>query len=144
MSNSNKTSNTPLEANKAPSKEALEKQLHKIIALSDNILAKLVLDKATLEEGLGEPDKIKQTNETSQLVVWSNERDRLTRIAFSNISQNKASQSKNSGNHLHLIKNIIELDNKITKQAETNKLWLKTNILNLKKNKKAANTYKKY
>jgi hypothetical protein len=39
---------------------------------------------------------------------------------------------------------MVSLDNQLTEQAAKNKLILKTSLLKMKKNQKAASTYKKY
>jgi hypothetical protein len=109
----------------------LEEQLNQIITLSQQIL-----------DGLGNELELIKDNtqeiEESSLVELNNERDKLIKLTF------KESHSEHYPDHIPLINKIMELDGSLITQAEKNKLALKTSLLNMKKNQKASNTYKKY
>jgi hypothetical protein len=106
-------------------------QLNQIITLSEKIILWL-------------SNEFEQTNNqeeelnTEELLAWNRERDRLIKLTFNE------EQSENYNEHLALINQIVTLDNQLTKQAAENKLVLKTSLLKMKKNQKAANTYNKY
>lgn len=106
-------------------------QLHQIIALSENILLWLSNELEQKENDNGELN-------SDELLEWHIERDRLIKLTFNE------QQAENYSLHLPLINKMIALDNKLTKQASQNKATLKTSIINIKKNQKASNAYKKY
>jgi hypothetical protein len=106
-------------------------QLEKIITLSQKILLELSNDLKIIDtesEGIN----------TEKLLQSSAERDKLITLCFNEL------QSEHYNQHLPLINLIVELDNQLTKQAEKNKLTLKTDLLKIKKNQKATQSYNKY
>ncbi len=111
--------------------DSFSHQLNQIITLSEKIILWL-------------SNEFEQTNNqeeelnTEELLAWNRERDRLIKLTFNE------EQSENYNEHLALINQIVTLDNQLTKQAAENKLVLKTSLLKMKKNQKAANTYNKY
>jgi hypothetical protein len=111
--------------------DSFSHQLNEIITLSEKILLWL-------------SNEFEQTNNqeeelnTEELLEWNIERDRLIKLTFNE------QQSENYPLHLPLINKMVDLDNQLTLQSAQNKLILKTSLLKMKKNQKAANTYKKY
>jgi len=111
--------------------DSFSHQLNQIITLSEKIILWL-------------SNEFEQTNNqeeelnTEELLAWNRERDRLIKLTFNE------EQSENYNEHLALINQMVTLDNQLTKQAAENKLVLKTSLLKMKKNQKAANTYNKY
>jgi hypothetical protein len=111
--------------------DSFYQQLNQIITLSEKILLWL-------------SNEFEQTNNneeelnTEELLEWNIERNKLIKLTFNE------EQSENYNEHLTLINQMVALDNQLTEQAEKNKLVLKTSLINMKKNQKAANTYKKY
>lgn len=111
--------------------DIFHQQLQKIITLSQKILLELSNDsenKNSEDEGIN----------TERLLQCSGERDKLIKLTFNE------HQSEYYNQHLPLINLIVELDSQLTQQSEKSKLAIKTNLLNMKKNKKATNAYKKY
>ncbi|WP_426358512.1 hypothetical protein ACPUVO_19145 [Pseudocolwellia sp. HL-MZ19] len=111
--------------------ETFSQQLNQIITLSENILLRL-------------SNEFEQTNNqeedlnTEELLQWNSERERLIKLTFNE------QESENYSKHLPLINKMVALDQQLTQQSAQNKLVLKTSLLKMKKNQKAANTYKKY
>jgi hypothetical protein len=111
--------------------DSFSHQLNQIITLSEKILTWL-------------SNEFEQTNNqeeelnTEELLTWNLERDRLIKLTFNE------QQSENYSEHLILINKMVALDNLLNQKASENKLVLKTSLLKMKKNQKAANTYKKY
>ncbi|WP_441002102.1 hypothetical protein [Pseudocolwellia agarivorans] len=111
--------------------ESFYQQLNQIITLSEKILLWL-------------SNEFEQTNNdeeelnAEELLAWNLERDKLIKLTFNE------EQSENYSEHLTLINQMVALDNQLTEQAAKNKLVLKTSLLKMKKNQKAASTYKKY
>lgn len=111
--------------------DSFSHQLNQIITLSEKILLWL-------------SNEFEQTNNqeeelnTEELLAWNLERDKLIKLTFNE------EQSENYSEHLTLINQMVALDNQLTEQAAKNKLVLKTSLLKMKKNQKAASTYKKY
>ncbi len=118
---------------------AFSEQLHQIIALSENILLWLS-NELEQKENDNNNDNNSDNDELNneELLEWHLERDRLIKLTFNE------QQAENYSLHLPLINKMIALDNKLTKQASQNKATLKTSIINIKKNQKASNAYKKY
>jgi|GEM_PF-1604876 len=125
--------------------QSFYQQLNSIIILSEQILDKLNDEFKSIQGELSpEPNAEISGNILSndhelaikQLAQWSIERDKLTKLAFN--SQN----AEHFNQQLNLINKIVMLDQKLTQHAETNKQWLKSNRLNIQKNKKATKTYK--
>ena len=114
---------------------AFSEQLHQIIALSENILLWLSNE---LEQKENDNNSDNEELNNEELLEWHIERDRLIKLTFNE------QQAENYSLHLPLINKMIALDNKLTKQASQNKATLKTSIINIKKNQKASNAYKKY
>ncbi|MDO7085071.1 hypothetical protein WNY51_16305 [Pseudocolwellia sp. AS88] len=111
--------------------DSFYQQLNQIITLSEKILLWL-------------SNEFEQTNNdeeelnAEELLAWNLERDKLIKLTFNE------EQSENYSEHLTLINQMVALDNQLTEQAAKNKLVLKTSLLKMKKNQKAASTYKKY
>ncbi len=111
--------------------DSFSHQLNQIITLSEKILLWL-------------SNEFEQTNNqeeelnAEELLAWNLERDKLIKLTFNE------EQSENYSEHLTLINQMVALDNQLTEQAAKNKLVLKTSLLKMKKNQKAASTYKKY
>lgn len=110
--------------------ENFEQQLHQIITLSQQMLLALSND-------VESSDNSTKEIEPAQLVSLNVERDKLIKLTF------KEQQSNNYTQYLALINEVVALDHQLIQQAETKKLALKTSLLTLKKNQKAANSYKK-
>jgi len=121
--------------------DSFYQQLNQIITLSEKILLWLSNEfeqaNSNAEEINTEELNTDESN-TEELLAWSIERERLIKLTFNE------QQSENYSEHLALINQMVTLDNQLTEQAAKNKLVLKTSLIKMKKNQKAANTYKKY
>ena len=112
-----------------------QQQLHQVIALSQKILLAL---SSAFENTVEKNDTSTTEVEPEQLIALNAERDKLIKFVFNE------QQSQNYNQHIDLINEIIALDHQLIQQATTNKLTLRTNLLTIKKNKKAAKSYNNY
>jgi len=111
--------------------KVFHQRLQNIITLSQKIILELSNDFSDLQ------NDDKGIN-TTKLAQWSDERDKLIKSTFNE------QQSEYYSQHLPLINIFIELDSQLIQKAEESKLAIKTNLLKMKKNKKATKSYNKY
>ena len=111
----------------------ITEKLEKIITLSHLILQNLVLETPN-----NEPDSQSGSNGQQDTLNWGVEREALIKSTFNQ------QQAVHYAENLSLINEIVALDNKLKVQAQEKKLALKASLLNMKKNQKAASSYKKY
>lgn len=111
--------------------DIFQQQLQKIITFSQKMLLELSND----SENINSDNK---GVNTEKLLHWSDERDKLIKLTFNE------QQSEYYSQYLPLINLFVELDSQLIQKAEESKLAIKTNLLNMKKNKKATKSYNKY
>lgn len=115
--------------------ENFQQQLNKTIALSQKILLAMSNELKSIENN---DNTIEKDGKSNQLIELNIERDELIKLVFNE------QQAKHYTQHLDSINQIVELDHQLIKYAEKNKLALKASLLKMKKNQKAADSYKKY
>ncbi len=110
---------------------SINNNLERIISLSNKIVEELNNELENFSD-------IEAKEENSKLVSLNIERDTLIQETFNE------QQSSNYEQHLPLINQVVALDSQLLALAEKSKLALKNGLLKMKKNQKAADTYKKY
>ena len=118
--------------------DMFQANLHKIIDLSKQILKSLDNELIQMNEKNNNSTEENNSKEDNNLVTLNTQRNTLIKLTLNN------EQSEHYSNYLPLINEIVTLNQKLTTQAEANKLALKSSLLSLKKSQKASKTYKKY